>query len=151
MIMRPFFSQIYSFSFVTCRYFNNPQPGHFAFYLRRTSGLQVPGHHRLPIQQLVPRRSLEGPVPQARGSRCRCDLGAVSANQSAGWFYSFSLRGVGSRQVALVCVCSPGEPGRGVQSHSVHGGSQRRPPASHRRGHADLQAEEVGHALHPGV
>lgn len=89
MIMRPFFSQIYSFSFVTCRYFNNPQPGHFAFYLRRTSGLQVPGHHRLPIQQLVPRRSLEGPVPQARGSRCRCDLGAVSANQSAAGFIHF--------------------------------------------------------------
>lgn len=84
---------IYSFTFVTCCFLNDPKLKHFALYLRRSSGLQVPGHHRLPIQQFVPRRSLEGPVPQSRGSHCWCDLSLTPAtNQPAAYFAHLSLR-----------------------------------------------------------
>lgn len=85
------FPNIYSFAFVVCCNLNDLKSSCFARYLRRSSSLQVPGHHRLPIQQLVPRRSLEGPVPQNRGSRCRCDLSLTSAHQSAAYFVHFSL------------------------------------------------------------
>lgn len=69
---------------------NDRKPGYFALSLRRSSRLQVPGHHRLPIQQLVPRRRLEGPVPQSRGSSCRCDLSLTSASRSAACSVHFS-------------------------------------------------------------
>lgn len=38
---------------------------------------------------------------------------------------------------------SAGHAGHCVENHAVHLGGQLRPPAAHRRGHADLQAEEV--------
>lgn len=39
--------------------------------------------------------------------------------------------------------CSAGHAGHRVEDHTVHRRRQLCPPAAHRRGHADLQAEEV--------
>lgn len=43
----------------------------------------------------------------------------------------------------LLVFCSAGHAGHCVKNHPVHFGGQLRPPAAHRGGHADLQAEEV--------
>ncbi|XP_047651092.1 phosphofurin acidic cluster sorting protein 2 isoform X2 [Phacochoerus africanus] len=42
---------------------------------------------------------------------------------------------------------STGHAGHCVENHAVHLGGQLRPPAAHRRGHADLQAEEPGRGV----
>ena len=51
----------------------------------------------------------------------------------------------------LVFFCSAGHAGHSVKNHPVHFGGQLRPPAAHRGGHADLQAEEVPPGARAGV